>query len=167
MVCCNCQIGCCIVMLLLFFFLFLCKQKTAYEMRISDWSSDVCSSDLRRGGVPLLHHSSDDHRRRGLVSAASRCRRAARLPDPARRDRAGMLAFLCDRAQHRLAAAADRIAAQGGEGVMGALKGILAIVGVAMILVGGLWALPGLDIIRWPARSEETTSELQSLMRNP
>src|SRR3546814_10017150 len=28
----------------LFFFLF--KQKTAYEMRISDWSSDVCSSDL-------------------------------------------------------------------------------------------------------------------------
>src|SRR3546814_16335978 len=25
---------------------FLCKQKTAYEMRISDWSSDVCSSDL-------------------------------------------------------------------------------------------------------------------------
>src|SRR3546814_7197146 len=24
-----------------------CKQKTAYEMRISDWSSDVCSSDLQ------------------------------------------------------------------------------------------------------------------------
>src|SRR3546814_10377997 len=31
-----------IVLLLFFFF----KQKTAYEMRISDWSSDVCSSDL-------------------------------------------------------------------------------------------------------------------------
>src|SRR3546814_6075165 len=27
-------------------FVFLFKQKTAYEMRISDWSSDVCSSDL-------------------------------------------------------------------------------------------------------------------------
>src|SRR3546814_8139524 len=27
---------------------FFCKQKTAYEMRISDWSSDVCSSDLPR-----------------------------------------------------------------------------------------------------------------------
>src|SRR3546814_699608 len=27
-------------------FLFVCKQETAYEMRISDWSSDVCSSDL-------------------------------------------------------------------------------------------------------------------------
>src|SRR3546814_4468789 len=26
---------------------FFCKQKTAYEMRISDWSADVCSSDLR------------------------------------------------------------------------------------------------------------------------
>src|SRR3546814_6921838 len=31
-----------------FFFFF--KQKTAYEMRISDWSSDVCSSDLREIG---------------------------------------------------------------------------------------------------------------------
>src|SRR3546814_5074705 len=30
---------------MLFFFFFF-KQKTAYEMRISDWSSDVCSSDL-------------------------------------------------------------------------------------------------------------------------
>src|SRR3546814_1551584 len=30
-----------------FFFFF--KQKTAYEMRISDWSSDVCSSDLTLG----------------------------------------------------------------------------------------------------------------------
>src|SRR3546814_4829575 len=29
-----------------YFFFF--KQKTAYDMRISDWSSDVCSSDLRR-----------------------------------------------------------------------------------------------------------------------
>src|SRR3546814_1278008 len=29
-----------------FLFVFFCKQKTAYEMRISDWSSDVCSSDL-------------------------------------------------------------------------------------------------------------------------
>src|SRR3546814_6965649 len=29
-------------------YVFFFKQKTAYEMRISDWSSDVCSSDLRR-----------------------------------------------------------------------------------------------------------------------
>src|SRR3546814_2704572 len=30
---------------------FFCKQKTAYEMRISDWSSDVCSSDLDGVGL--------------------------------------------------------------------------------------------------------------------
>src|SRR3546814_6538110 len=34
----------CFVLCFVFFFFF--KQKTAYEMRISDWSSDVCSSDL-------------------------------------------------------------------------------------------------------------------------
>src|SRR3546814_14818003 len=33
--------------LFLLFFVFFFNQKTAYEMRISDWSSDVCSSDLR------------------------------------------------------------------------------------------------------------------------
>src|SRR3546814_1820888 len=33
-------------MLLMLIFFFFFKQKTAYEMRISDWSSDVCSSDL-------------------------------------------------------------------------------------------------------------------------
>src|SRR3546814_3699884 len=39
--CCTTCYSC----ILLFIFLFF-KQKTAYEMRISDWSSDVCSSDL-------------------------------------------------------------------------------------------------------------------------
>src|SRR3546814_2597561 len=34
---------------MLFFLFFFFKQKTAYEMRISDWSSDVCSSDLDAG----------------------------------------------------------------------------------------------------------------------
>src|SRR3546814_10739249 len=32
---------------------FFVKQKTAYEMRISDWSSDVCSSDLRPALLPM------------------------------------------------------------------------------------------------------------------
>src|SRR3546814_2441959 len=32
--------------LIVLIFIFFFKQKTAYEMRISDWSSDVCSSDL-------------------------------------------------------------------------------------------------------------------------
>src|SRR3546814_1501293 len=35
-------------------FFFFSKQKTAYEMRISDWSSDGCSSDLDSGGYPWL-----------------------------------------------------------------------------------------------------------------
>src|SRR3546814_20899065 len=49
------------VIYILFFFFF--KQKTAYEMRISDWSSDVCSSDLlraalwRRRGRRLAQHA--------------------------------------------------------------------------------------------------------------
>src|SRR3546814_15310233 len=47
-------------MLVLLFFFF--KQKTAYEMRISDWSSDVCSSDL--GDGDRLH-------RQGLALGAS------------------------------------------------------------------------------------------------
>src|SRR3546814_6267090 len=40
--------------LLLFFF----KQKTAYDMRISDWSSDVCSSDLTISVADLAHKMS-------------------------------------------------------------------------------------------------------------
>src|SRR3546814_4678825 len=39
---------------LLCFFFFFFKQKTAYEMRISDWSSDVCSSDLFETGCPAI-----------------------------------------------------------------------------------------------------------------
>src|SRR3546814_1351785 len=36
----------CVVNVGFYFLFFFFKQKTAYEMRISDWSSDVCSSDL-------------------------------------------------------------------------------------------------------------------------
>src|SRR3546814_4855993 len=38
---------------------FFCKQKTAYEMRISDWSSDVCSSDLRAVSETFRSHCSN------------------------------------------------------------------------------------------------------------
>src|SRR3546814_15827594 len=55
---------------LLFFFF---KQKTAYEMRISDWSSDVCSSDLAFGCVlalaPGLHHERVVDRHAGHLDA--------------------------------------------------------------------------------------------------
>ena len=39
---------------------------------------------------------------------------------------------------------------------MGALKGILAIVGVAMVLVGGLWALQGLGVVGGSAMTRST-----------
>src|SRR3546814_194745 len=38
------------------FFFFFFKQKTAYEMRISDWSSDVCSSDLEHAAADAANH---------------------------------------------------------------------------------------------------------------
>src|SRR3546814_10182850 len=37
----------------MYYLIFFFKQKTAYEMRISDWSSDVCSSDLKAVGDQL------------------------------------------------------------------------------------------------------------------
>src|SRR3546814_8170146 len=42
---------------LMIFWIFVCffKQKTAYEMRISDWSSDVCSSDLIADHIVKQH----------------------------------------------------------------------------------------------------------------
>src|SRR3546814_962368 len=40
--------------------MFFFKQKTAYEMRISDWSSDVCSSDLKAAGVFSLTRTVSD-----------------------------------------------------------------------------------------------------------
>src|SRR3546814_1823697 len=46
--CCYCDLVLSMYDLLCFVFF---KQKTAYEMRISDWSSDVCSSDLGRSDI--------------------------------------------------------------------------------------------------------------------
>src|SRR3546814_4408369 len=43
---CICSIYCAFVSIIVYVVFFFFKQKTAYEMRISDWSSDVCSSDL-------------------------------------------------------------------------------------------------------------------------
>src|SRR3546814_9208400 len=56
---------------------FFFKQKTAYEMRISDWSSDVCSSDLTtmlrmvplpQGGGSSAHHPKAADQFAGRVS---------------------------------------------------------------------------------------------------
>src|SRR3546814_1354247 len=50
---------------------FFFKQKTAYEMRISDWSSDVCSSDLAQRRAPDVGQREPD--RYHHLSELSRC----------------------------------------------------------------------------------------------
>src|SRR3546814_3211983 len=58
---------------------FFCKQKSAYEMRISDWSSDVCSSDLfgRRARGKIARLNAQDFRWIG----SQECKEAVH-PDP-------------------------------------------------------------------------------------
>src|SRR3546814_7550270 len=111
------------------FFLFFFKQKTAYELRISDWSSDVCSSDL--AGIDAIglgrgHRAVPARRRPDLVAAA-----------PAPRDDAAHAERNPRTPLPRSAAPAPRGGARGRD-------------------------YPGAP----RARSEEHTSELQSLMRN-
>src|SRR3546814_11830090 len=76
--------------------LFFCKQKTAYEMRISNWSSDVCSSDLFLGrrGHDVLEHAAE---RALLLLAHRRLERDDRLAQRTRR-----LAHLVGRHGHEL-----------------------------------------------------------------
>src|SRR3546814_10811164 len=54
---------------------FFFKQKTAYEMRISDWSSDVCSSDLVRQSRGLRARRGRPHARYGPHRAGEAHRR--------------------------------------------------------------------------------------------
>src|SRR3546814_1966217 len=56
--CCNMSVLCCF------------KQKTAYEMRISDWSSDVCSSDLAE---ELKKKEEEEKLRKLVVNVSVRC----------------------------------------------------------------------------------------------
>src|SRR3546814_1426420 len=109
-------------------FVFFFKQNTAYEMRISDWSSDVCSSDL--GRTKKEPHAEE--------------RRQARLEARAL-VQASALAFGLVPARRSV--------------VAGVLRLGLALGGLLRRLLGGLFGL-----FRG-GRSEEHTSELQSLMR--
>src|SRR3546814_475810 len=70
----------------MFVFFFFFKQKTAYDMRISDWSSDVCSSDLPEQGAvtrsteaSLMTVSFEP----GALCAQSPIRRRLRMDDAA------------------------------------------------------------------------------------
>src|SRR3546814_1684981 len=68
----------CFVDICIFFF----KQNTAYEMRISDWSSDVCSSDL--ASPDRVHRHGNGH---CVRPASIRDARASAAPRPRRRRR--------------------------------------------------------------------------------
>src|SRR3546814_7516241 len=109
---------------MLFIYFFFFKQKTAYEMRISDWSSDVCSSDL--------------------PSAA-----------PAGAAKGNADAFcLQQRLAHRRQIGRGRIHAWRGFGKR------------AGVIGGRRGEQPcGRPLLHHATRSEEHTSELQSLMR--
>src|SRR3546814_16688135 len=66
-------------------FIFLFKQKTAYDLRISDWSSDVCSSDLKvsatlSSNVPVFTEL--DPLDPDQVATPHRCLREARRNQP-------------------------------------------------------------------------------------
>src|SRR3546814_4399002 len=71
---------------LLFFFF---KQKTAYEMRISDWSSDVCSSDLRRRGTRRWLRHCGRHDPSGTAHADRDCGASGGFPGRSEERRVG------------------------------------------------------------------------------
>src|SRR3546814_10529114 len=135
---------------ILYFFFF--KQKTAYEMRISDWSSDVCSSDLR-----------------GLLDIML-ARRAARV-DVDRHQSLGRVDHqitagfqLDDGIEHPRQLILDAVTLIERDGV-GILLHAACVARHQQLhkLLRGLIALVAFD--EHFLRSEEHTSELQSLMR--
>src|SRR3546814_8676813 len=139
--------------IVLFFFFFFFKQKTAYEMRISDWSSDVCSSDLRRSraaaGIDIglaRFRIGKDHRVDRLEPAAAG---EERLPTINARTRGGLTGRDAQPARRRMLRA-DRI--------------IEIIAPVRREHIGRPEAVARRTVV---VRSEEQTSELPYLMRNP
>src|SRR3546814_2725816 len=122
-VCCMAQIVC---SFLVFFF----KQKTAYEMRISDWSSDVCSSDPPE---PVLDDEHDPEQDRREQDGDLDGRHPLRATEPPAHSSAAWLLG-------------------GGD-----------VVGIA--LRSGIDDAEHDDRGADEQRSEENTSELQSLMR--
>src|SRR3546814_2565243 len=114
-----------IYFLVLFCFFFF-KQKTAYEMRISDWSSDVCSSDLWNSAIfSGLHHL----RRHRTISRSA----GVHLVEHLNHQRSNVHA-------HLISLEAEQSISHGSE-----------------------FAFPPRHPVA--TRSEEHTSELQSLMR--
>src|SRR3546814_9763218 len=118
-------------------------------MRISDWSSDVCSSDLLHAAALALDRAPAD-----VV--------AVELARPGDAGHFGVSALL--RVGNAVAQRAHaQHAPAGGDGAVAVQAGA----GVEHLGVGHVGQVPGVDHVAgaW-LRSEEHTSELQSLMRN-
>src|SRR3546814_7857586 len=147
---------------------FFFKQKTAYEMRISDWSSDVCSSDLR--ARPRLAQQAGNLVRLGRMMDGADAK--AELPGDGqnRRDVARAIAMDVDadiagensRQRLQLQVARRHGACAGAR-----------LLDRALVAPGVQELLPHVSDDALPARrplivvrSEEHQSELQSLMRN-
>src|SRR3546814_10404598 len=131
---------------------FFFKQKTAYEMRISDWSSDVCSSDLlvAAGMNPM-------DLKRGIDLAVDEvvkdiARQAKKVKSSEEIAQVGTVAANGEKAiGDMIAKAMQKV---GNEGVI--------TVEAAKSLESELEVVEGMQFGR---RSEEHTSEIQSLMR--
>src|SRR3546814_2238925 len=153
-----------IVLSSLFFFFF--KQKTAYEMRISDWSSDVCSSDLYEGRKyddfiddgPL-----DKTVTGGWIALLQHHFFTAWIPQ---KDQAARFGLTTSGQVHGIHAMGPSFTLAPGEK---AVTNARLWVGPKLVSQLAAQDVPGLeravDYSRFQLRSEEHTSELQSLIR--
>src|SRR3546814_5737906 len=133
----------CLLLCLTFFFF---KQKTAYEMRISDWSSDVCSSDLLEAYPTVQQLKAQvDEVNRQIQTIATGIKQSIRQEYESARLQEGSLEAQVDRLKSATLSEQDRsvrynILAREADTNRTLYDGLLQ-------------------------RSEEHTSELQSLMR--
>src|SRR3546814_5772091 len=148
--------------------MFFFKQKTAYEMRISDWSSDVCSSDLNAARQVALDACAD----LGGEVAVLDLTGGVRIRERVVLFLGTLVAQACQQVRIPAAAFGDEVAAQVQR------DPVLAPVQVVVVLEAGVLVVQlaidrpvGADELAQAegderhARSEEHTSELQSLMR--
>src|SRR3546814_9848275 len=134
---------------------FFFKQKTAYEMRISDWSSDVCSSDLRWivvvGAFFTLARFSEAFL---ILQAQSVGLQLMMIP----------VVLVVMNIAYALSAYPAGALSDRMDRMTILLIGIILLIGADVILaLAPNLAGIGIGVVLW--RSEEHTSELQSLMR--
>src|SRR3546814_7449335 len=151
-------------------FVFFFKQKTAYEMRISDWSSDVCSSDLTGALLQRVRHRATDSSCGlcGIENLEQAIRPLPPVTAGSRADRTAVFRALAMLGDHQpLNAATGAAHAAAWAGADGAIRLVREDVGRhnafdkligAMRRADAAWG-GGLAL-----RSEEPPSELQSLM---